>query len=89
MTAILDNIASVWLAAVLWFMVHQNGIAPEPFRRSISTGYATLLGLVLLIALSRNTGILITWLPLILVLAKLVLALTLTMVACRLVRLYG
>lgn len=79
-----DNILSVLLVLVCWWLVHQNASGREPFGRTIASGYAFLALAVLANMLFRNLDVLTFVLPASLLFSKGVLVFTLGAVAARL-----
>ncbi|QDP64900.1 MAG: hypothetical protein Unbinned5081contig1001_57 [Prokaryotic dsDNA virus sp.] len=88
MLLLIDNILSVWLALVCWWLAHQNASGNEPLGRWIATGYGVLALLVMWNALFRNVAGLGGYLPYSLLLSRAVLSVVLSLVAYRLYALY-
>lgn len=85
---VVDNIVSVVLVIVCWWLAHQNSGGDEPFKRSIATGYSLLAMTVLASLLVHNSAGLLWMVPIMDVVARGVLAITLGAVAARLAWLY-
>lgn len=79
-----DNILSVLLVLVCWWLAHQNSAGREPFGRTIASGYSLLALAVLANMLFRNLDLLNFVLPMSLLFSKAVLVFTLSAVAVRL-----
>lgn len=79
-----DNILSVLLVMVCWWLAHQNASGRESFGRTIASGYSTLALAVLANMLFRNLDALAFVLPVSLLFSKAVLVFTLAAVAARL-----
>lgn len=83
---IANNILSVLLIGVLFWLAHENSAGKEPYSRAISCGYGFWALLVAFVMLFRNAEFEnIEWLTLA---AKGVMVYTLTLVLFRLKRIY-
>lgn len=85
---ILNNVLSIALIFVCWWLVHLNATRAEPYGRIIAVGYSALALLVLANGLFRNVEPFRPYLPWSLLASKAGLVFTLTMVALRLERLF-
>lgn len=79
-----DNILSVLLVLVCWWLAHQNSAGREPFGRTIASGYSLLAVTVLANIAFRNQDLLNFLLPVSVLFSKAVLVSTLLVVAVRL-----
>lgn len=79
-----DNILSVLLVLVCWWLAHKNSAGREPFGRTIASSYSLLALAVLANMLFRNLDLLNFVLPVSLLFSKAVLVFTLSAVAVRL-----
>lgn len=79
-----DNILSILLVLVCWWLAHQNSAGREPFGRTIASGYSMVALAVLSNMLFRNFDVLSFVLPVSLLFSKAVLVFTLAAVAVRL-----
>lgn len=86
---LLNNILSIGLIFVCWWLVHLNATRSEPYGRIIAVGYSTLALLVLANGLFRNFEPFRPYLPWSLLASKAGLVFTLTMVAVRLEKMFA
>lgn len=85
---LLNNVLSIALIFVCWWLVHLNATRAEPYGRIIAVGYSALALLVLANGLFRNVEPFRAYLPWSLLASKAGLVFTLTMVALRLEKLF-
>ena len=83
-----NNIGSILLVVVCWWLAHQNATGREPLARTVAGGYAVLALLALGNMLFRNVEEFRPFLPWSLVASKYILVATLGLVARRLGILY-
>ena len=87
MLLIANNISSIALILVLFWLAHENSFVDEPYAKAVSWGYGIWALLVAAVMLFRNVpSIEIEWLT---VIAKFVIVFTLGAVLLRLKKLYS